>query len=55
VQDLYAYGTTNPIWIDMPGAMPSADEDARYFLRWLDRVIDDAGKNSDYNTAEERQ
>jgi len=55
VQDLYAYGSTNPIWIEIPGKPLSAPDDAHYFLRWLDRVIDDAGKRSDYNTNAERE
>lgn len=55
VQDLYAYGTTNPVWVEMPGEPFPAMEDAAYFLRWLDRVIEDADSRSDYNTDAERE
>ena len=37
VQDIYPYGTTNPVWIDAGTPPPPATEDARYFMRWIDR------------------
>jgi hypothetical protein len=54
VLDLYPYATTNPVYIEAPEAAPPATEDARYFVTWLDRVIDAAGARDDYNTAAER-
>ncbi|NQD36361.1 CehA/McbA family metallohydrolase [Permianibacter sp. IMCC34836] len=55
VQDLYAYGSTNPVWLELPGKPQRAPEDAAYFLRWIDRIIDDAGQRTDYNTEQERE
>ncbi|HZF25328.1 MAG TPA: CehA/McbA family metallohydrolase [Steroidobacteraceae bacterium] len=55
VQDIYPYGTTNPVWIDAGAPAPSASDDARYFVRWIDRVIESASARDDYNTAEERE
>ncbi len=54
VQDLYPYGTTNPVWIDAGGPTPAPD-DARYFMQWIDRIIDAARQRTDYNTERERE
>ena len=54
VQDVYPYGTTNPVWIDA-GTLPPAPDTARYFMRWIDRVIEAASARKDYNTARERE
>jgi TolB protein len=55
VQDLYPYGTTNPIWVDAGSVPPAALEDARYFVRWVDRVIEAARARTDYGTERERE
>lgn len=55
VQDLYAYGTTNPVWIESTGPAPRSPEDAAYFLKWLDRVIEHAAARDEYNTEAERE
>jgi hypothetical protein len=55
VQDVYPYGTTNPVWIDTGVPPAPAPETARYFMRWIDRVIEAASARSDYNTARERE
>jgi hypothetical protein len=54
VQDVYPYGTTNPVWIDA-GTPPPAPDTARYFMRWIDRVIETASARTDYNTPRERE
>jgi TolB protein len=54
VLDLYPYGTTNPIWLELPKPAPPAIEDARYFVAWLDRVIAAARARDDYNTVAEK-
>ena len=53
VQDLYPYGTTNPVWIDAGVPAPPAIEEARYFVRWIDRVIEAAAARTDYNSDRE--
>jgi Tol biopolymer transport system component len=55
VLDIYPYATTSPIYFELPGGMPSDPQDAAYFVSWLDRVIADAGKRSDYRTDDERR
>jgi TolB protein len=55
VQDIYPYGTTNPVWIDTGTPAPPATDDAHYFVRWIDRIIESASARDDYNTDEERE
>ncbi|MEO8175927.1 MAG: CehA/McbA family metallohydrolase [Sphingomicrobium sp.] len=55
VLDLYPYATTSPVYLELPGGAPKAPGDAAYFVAWLDRVIDAAGKRTDFNTVRERQ
>jgi hypothetical protein len=55
VQDVYPYGTTNPVWIDAGTPPPPAPETAHYFVRWIDRVIEAASARADYNTSRERE
>lgn len=55
VQDLYAYGSTNPVWIDTPNAALRSAEDVDYFVRWLDRVIEHADARDEYNSETERK
>ncbi len=47
VQDVYTYATTNPVWIEVQNKPQYAAEDARYFLRWIERIKDDVEKRSD--------
>lgn len=53
VLDLYPYATTNPVWLS--GGLPaaSAHDDAVWFARWVDRLIDIATAHPDYNTTSE--
>jgi len=54
VQDIYPYATTNPVWIESDVPAPVAIDDAHYFARWIDRVIESASARDDYNTEAER-
>jgi hypothetical protein len=54
VQDLYPYATTNPVWIEVEGKSQSSPQDATYFVRWIDRIIESATARDDYNTAAEK-
>ncbi len=54
VQDLYPYATTNPVWIEVEGKPHASPQDAAYFVRWIDRVIESAAAREDYNTAAEK-
>lgn len=53
ILDLYPYATTNPIWLGNRVPGPSAHEDAAWFARWVDRLIDIAAAHRDYNTESE--
>jgi Tol biopolymer transport system component len=55
VLDLYPYATTSPIYLDLPGGLPPAPQDAAYFVAWLDRVIAGAEARTDYRNAQERE
>jgi hypothetical protein len=54
VLDIYPYATTSPVYVTGLPA-PSAIEDARYFVTWLDRMIAAAEARTDYNDEEERR
>jgi hypothetical protein len=55
VFDLYPYASTSPVYVSIEGAPASSPEDARFFLRWIDRIIASAGARQDYNDADEKQ
>ena len=50
--DLYAYATTNPVWL--AGPTPDASADAAYFIAWIDRLIEAADARDDWNDASEK-
>jgi len=55
VLDIYPYATTSPIYLDLPGGIPAASQDAAYFVAWMDRVIGEAQRRNDYRSAHERE
>jgi hypothetical protein len=54
VLDLCPYATTNPVYLELPGARPAAAADAGYFRDWLQRVIAAAEVRDDFNDERER-
>jgi hypothetical protein len=54
ILDLYPFGTTSPVYLQVGGAPARSPEDARYFLEWIDRVAASAAANTDYNTPAEK-
>lgn len=54
IQDTIPYATTNPVWVNASAPPPPAIEEARYFLRWIDRIIEAASARTDFNTERER-
>ena len=54
VLDLYPYATTSPIYVKVDGSVPKPAEDAAYFVAWIDRTIEDARSNRDWNTDAEK-
>jgi len=55
VFDIYPYASTSPIYVEVGDAKPRSPEDARYFTRWVERLIASAGARDDYNSAREKQ
>jgi len=54
VLDAYPYATTSPIYVTVAGSAPKPAEDAAYFIAWIDRLIDGAKSNKDWNTPAEK-
>jgi hypothetical protein len=54
ILDLYPYATTSPIYIQVAGSNPKPSDDAVYFVAWIDRMIDAAKTNTDWNTEAEK-
>ena len=55
VLDMYPYATTSPIYVTVAGSHPKPAQDAAYFLAWIDRMIDAAASNHDWNTEAEKK
>jgi len=55
ILDIYPYASTSPIYVTVNHASPRSSADAKYFARWLDRVIESASARDDYNNAREKQ
>ena len=55
VLDIYPYATTSPVYVELPGGLPPDPADAAYFTAWLDRVIADAERRSDFKDEGERK
>ncbi len=55
VLDAYPYATTSPIYVTVAGSAPKPTEDATYFIAWIDRMIEDASANRNWNTQAERK
>jgi TolB protein len=54
VLDAYPYATTSPIYVTVAGSAAKPAEDAAYFIAWIDRMIQDAKSNRDWNTEVEK-
>jgi TolB protein len=54
VLDNYPYATTSPIYVTIADQKPRSPEDAKYFVAWIDRVIDATSHYPDWNSADEK-
>ena len=54
ILDMYPYATTSPIYVTVAGSHPKPAEDAAYFIAWIERMIDAAKSNQDWNTEAEK-
>lgn len=55
ILDLYPFGSTSPIYVRVGGAPVRSPEDARFFVRWIDRVNAAAEAHEGWNTPAERE
>jgi TolB protein len=55
VMDNYSYATTSPIYVTVAGKRAYSNEDARYFIAWIDRTIEITEQYPDWNSAQEKQ
>jgi hypothetical protein len=55
VLDIYPFGTTSPIYLTVGKQPVRSEADARYFLRWLDRIEDGVKQHDGWNTDAEKQ
>jgi hypothetical protein len=53
--DIYPYASTSAIYVSVSGQPARSPEDAKYFLRWIDRIIASADARSDYIDAKEKK
>jgi TolB protein len=54
ILDLYPYATTSPIYVKVTGSNPKPIDDATHFIAWIDRMIDAAKSNTDWNSEAEK-
>jgi hypothetical protein len=54
VLDAFPLGTTSPVYAIVGGAPVRSAEDARYFVAWVDRLIQGAQRHTGWNSDAER-
>jgi hypothetical protein len=54
VLDVYPYATTSPVYVTVGGRPVRSAADARYFLRWIERVEAAAAAHGAWNDAREK-
>jgi Tol biopolymer transport system component len=54
VLDDYVYATTSPIYVSVVGSVSKSADDAAFFIAWIDRLVEGAKANSNWNTPAER-
>jgi TolB protein len=55
VLDDYVYATTSPIYVTIGGKKPRSPEDAKYFVAWIDRMMETTAQYPDWNSPAEKQ
>jgi hypothetical protein len=55
VLDLYPFASTSPIYVQVGSSPVRSQEDADYFLTWLDRVDAALSTQTSWNTPTEQQ
>ena len=52
--DMYAYASTNPVYVTVPGKPLRSKSGGEYFLKWLDRLESLTRGSTSYRTEEEK-
>lgn len=52
--DIYPFGTTSPIYVEVGGTPIWSAADAGYFLQWLDQLVPQVERHPGWNSAAER-
>ncbi len=55
ILDLYPFGSTSPIYVQVGREPVRSREDAEFFVRWIDRLDQAAQAHEAWNTPEERE
>jgi Tol biopolymer transport system component len=55
ILDLYPYATTSPVYVNVAGVPLRSEQDAAYFLAWMDRLISAAQNSAAWNSGSEKQ
>jgi Tol biopolymer transport system component len=55
VFDAYPYATTSPVYVTVEGSALLTADAAAYFVKWIDRMIQAATSNPNWNTEEEKK
>ena len=52
--DLYPYGTTTPVYINVADQPARSPDDAAYFISWISKIRESVEAHTDYNSPDER-
>ena len=55
VLDLYPFGSTSPVYVEVGNAPKSCGTDAEYFLKWIDLLSQRVRADTNWNTTSERE
>jgi len=55
VLDIYPFATTSPVYLTIGGIPPRSPDDARFFIRWVDRLREGAERHTGWNSEKERR
>ena len=54
VLDIYPFATTSPVYLTVAGISPRSPDDAHFFMDWIDRLREGAGRHAGWNSAQEK-
>ncbi|MGH9779087.1 MAG: hypothetical protein ACRD5I_11810 [Candidatus Acidiferrales bacterium] len=54
ILDLYPFASTSPVYVTVGGQPARSREDAAFFVKWMDRVLEFTRSRKSWNTPEEQ-